>query len=342
MSCTLDPETHEWSQPGGARCTEQHCTARTRCANHVAPTELTCGKCIGKTRNGLGSIVDISGQLLTETVHRGINSEAAYLAGPVPDYRMLIKRRTLIKSALSDLDFDVQAKLLAKLPDDDPHHPLAVLGRWEMMLREEYGPETTKRVNVVDAAAYLDTRLHRVANDPHQDFPLFVSEIARCRSHLEQVIHDARHGDRGAPCHLCDTGTFIRKHDEAIQTDTHGKPIKDRDGEVIHMLDEFGRLVPDDYWQCDNCRAMMSDEDYRRFVQVSHVATADRLTLSDMTTRTRIPKGTLKRWAAGWQPTKGPRRDPLIKPVGRNEHGSKLYRVDDVLTLRDTPKAEGS
>lgn len=338
MSCTMDPATHTWTQPGGATCTETHCTARDkfkkRCTRHVAPTELSCGKCIGTTRDDLQTIVTLSARMLTEAIHRGTESEAAYLAGPTADPRMLDKRRTLIRRAIAEYNFDIQERLIARIPDDDPHHPFAVTGRWELMIREDYGPDTDHRINIVDAAAYLDTRLHRMANDPAQDFPLFVREITTCRSHLERVLHDSRHGDRGAPCHLCGTGTFVRKHDEArIQ-------FKTKQGETVygdHLRDVDGHKIPDDYWQCDNCRARMSDTDYRRVIQASHVATADRLTLTDMATRTRIPKGTLDRWASGWQPKNKPRIEPLITPCGRNDSGTKLYRVGDILTIRDTP-----
>lgn len=46
--------------PGCTPCPEHHCTARDRCGRHVAPTELTCGECIGKTRRDIAQIVELS------------------------------------------------------------------------------------------------------------------------------------------------------------------------------------------------------------------------------------------------------------------------------------------
>ena len=80
---------------------------------------------------------------------------------------------------------------------------LMVLGRWEMMIREEYGPPTDLRVTVSRAVDYLDGQLDRMAQDPEQDFPLFAREVAACLAKVESVLAVLVRPERGAPCPKC-------------------------------------------------------------------------------------------------------------------------------------------
>lgn len=94
------------------------------------------------------------------------------------------------------------------LEDDDPWHPYSVLTRWQMMIEEDYGLRDTRKMTISGAVAFFardDGRfLHRFANDPDQDFPLFAREVAACLTHLEAVIHAGpRVPELGAPCPEC-------------------------------------------------------------------------------------------------------------------------------------------
>ena len=94
-------------------------------------------------------------------------------------------------------------RVLEYLNADDEHHPYAVTTRWQMMLAEDYGDDLPIRLTTSGAVAYLLSRLHRIANDDKQDFPLMGREIRKCRQHLEAVLHNDDRPDRGAPCPDC-------------------------------------------------------------------------------------------------------------------------------------------
>jgi hypothetical protein len=88
--------------------------------------------------------------------------------------------------------------------EDDERHPYAVLTRWEFMLREDYGQERRDATSVQDAADYIDRMLHKVAQDPEQDFRDLSRDMKRVRRHLEAVIRNRFGADRGAPCPRCE------------------------------------------------------------------------------------------------------------------------------------------
>jgi len=60
----------------------RHCTARRSCANHVGPAELTCARCVGRTRGDVRRIVDLAPLMVVQAISGGVESEAAWLAGP--------------------------------------------------------------------------------------------------------------------------------------------------------------------------------------------------------------------------------------------------------------------
>lgn len=123
----------------------RHCAARIRCTNHLAAgRRLTCPDCVGTTRRHLEEIkVWYARDLMHEAVEAGVNSEAAMLAGPAAEPGWIVEY--------------------------GEHHPLDVLGRWDLMLREDYAQPTSDRCTVSSASAYLDRMLGTIA----QDFPLF-------------------------------------------------------------------------------------------------------------------------------------------------------------------------
>lgn len=100
-------------------------------------------------------------------------------------------------------EWDAISAALSALPDDDDRHPLSVLGRWTLMLAEDWGHELPPQLDLEFCTAYLDRNLSRLANDPEQDWPLFAAEVRKVHSHLEGVLHNSRQPERGAPCPDC-------------------------------------------------------------------------------------------------------------------------------------------
>lgn len=190
-------------------CAEpHHCTAGRGCTWHINPEELTCGRCIGKTRRDLATVANLAPLMLPAAIEGGTESEAANLAGPVPDPRVATERIVAMSAHLTTWErlgriTEGQAlHALEALPEDDPRHP-GNLMRWQMMLAEDYTHDLPARLSVTGAATYLDRQLHRIANDETQDFPLLASEIRKCRQHLEITLATAKRPERGAPCPEC-------------------------------------------------------------------------------------------------------------------------------------------
>mgnify|MGYP007100071393 FL=1 len=330
--------TDMWTQPKGDPCPETHCQAN--CGRHTGGM-LTCPECITEARDHLTRIVEAAALMLPEAIHRGVNSEAANLAGPAPHpgtararWQQGRARASTEAWVSGEFDPDVFNRAIDRLPDDDPAHPYAVLGRWHMMLAEDYQHEIHDDISVAGSAGYLNRTMHRLAHDPYQDFPIFLRDIRHCRRHLDAVLRANAQIERGAPCHLCGEGDFVKHYTEAMGS--YGR--KDRAG---YLLDDQGQRIPADEWRCNRCAATLSDEGYRRVVEASYVATADRLTISELARRTSIPLGTLQRWASGeWK--RGQWVDPRLTPVGSNRSGRKLYLVAHAEALRDGQNGLGS
>lgn len=300
-----------------------HCTAREHCGGHLtSPDQLTCPRCIGHTRADLAEIVRMSRLLMDAATDAGVDSEAAYLAGPTADPEALSWRRLAAWERGADLTV---------LEDDDPHHPLAVLGRWDFMLREDYGPATGLRCTIARAADYLDGQLGRLAQDREQDWPLFAAEVRGCRAHLEDVLTEGIRVETGAPCPACAKAPALVKrwftHDHA----------PDRDPDARCLGCDLG-----DSWRCPACRATWSEVDYRRWVADDYRDNADALTAADIEMVYGVPASTTRRWASettryyDGEPITMP---PRIKAAGRDASGRKLYRVDDVLAQRDAQES---
>lgn len=177
-----------------------HCTARRRCNGHVAPDRLTCPRCLGLTRRALTDLERLSQLMIGEAIVKGVNSEAANLAGPADPEGWQARREDAERQGYADT--------LAK---DDPGHPLNVLGRWDIRLRDRYDQPTRLRLTVPRSAAYLRSQLGRFSEDPGADFPTFVAEVFSCRAHAEAVIRDHGAGDRAnIGCFDCQ-GTLERR-----------------------------------------------------------------------------------------------------------------------------------
>lgn len=170
-----------------------HCTARRTCSVHIGAGDLTCPRCVGRTRSDIRWVQNLAALMLPEALSQGVASEAANIAGPAGDPLVLSWRRVSHARATSTLIGD----------GIEETAPTEVLGIWQAMLSEDYGHELPDRITLSSAAAYLDRNLTRIAQDPKQDFPLMAREIHKCRTHLESVLHNSSRPESGAPCPEC-------------------------------------------------------------------------------------------------------------------------------------------
>lgn len=230
----------------------KHCTARRSCTNHIGPDELTCATCLGRTRANLRRIAEISPLMLNVAMSAGVDSEAANLAGPAADPEAWVWRKVAARQG--------KAWHVSLVEDDDELHPYVVLGRWDMMIREDYDHPSDDPVTVTNAAAYLERQLPRMAHDEAQDWPLFAREIRKVRQHLEAVLRNSDRPDRGAPCPECtndDSGVGPRLVRE------YGHWCDDDECCRLHYADDSG-----DRWVCPRDRGHWWDaETYSRWIE---------------------------------------------------------------------------
>ena len=210
--CRYDRERGEYLRDGEMCKTDdygdptKHCQGDGKprpCGLHVGYSELTCARCIGRTRLDIRQIVLHALLMPAAAIDAGVvNTEAANLAGPAADYRVFSARRALDRRWILEHIPASQWERACrdKLDDDDADHPYGVLTRWQLMLAEDYGHPLPGVLTVSGAAAYLERILPRMAQDEAQDFPLLAREMRHCRSHLQAVIRNSQHPERGAPC----------------------------------------------------------------------------------------------------------------------------------------------
>lgn len=316
-----------WVDCAGCQpCPQAHC-AMPWCSTHVGAEMLTCPECVGSARDDIDGIGAMTMRLLTEAVHRGINSEAAMLDGPAADPDVFGRRLALaIDNRLcecqpaphpDDFEHPMECPYAKAYIDDarDEAHPLYVLGTWDMVVTEHYGHERTQRVTIASAAAYLTANLTELAQDPEFSFDQLAGEVRRCRSHMEDVLAEGEWIVRGAPCVQCGT-------------------------RMVRVISDQGAQ---DAYHCTSCKRTDKGDQYRYAVSVAYVASADELPARELAERIGRPLGTIKRWA-GKQ--RGDLLDdgtveelpPLLPACGRHEDGRRLYRVEDAerLARRDT------
>lgn len=258
-ACRWDREFSDYLTPDGKPCLRddygdptRHCTARRTCSQHVGARELTCAKCIGRTRQDIRAIVDLAALMPVEALVAGVQSEAANLAGPAADTEAWSWRKVTAKQG--------GAWHVSLVEDDDDNHPYTVLARWEFMLREDYHQCRDAATSISEAAAYLERTLPRMAQDDGQDFPLFREEMRACRRHLEGVIHNSRAAEKGAPCPDCGSAAspvFVRLQRE------YAHWCEDPDCERIHYpTDEADR------WVCPRNREhAWTEKAYRDYIE---------------------------------------------------------------------------
>jgi hypothetical protein len=252
MTCRWDRDREEYLADGEPCLVDdygdptRHCQARRTCANHVGANELTCARCLSRTRQDIRVIVGRTPELMTQAITTGVESEAANLAGPAADVEAWMWRKIAARQG--------HAWHVSLLEDDDEEHPYTVLTRWEMMLREDYGQPLRSPTSTEAAAAYLERILPRLAQDDEQDFGLFAREIRRCRAHLEAVLMDSQQPERGAPCPTC-------PQPAPKLTLERGHWCHEPDCDRMHWPDDPDR------WLCPRDREhWWTEVDYRRWV----------------------------------------------------------------------------
>lgn len=327
---------------GGCKpCPKTHCAMRGSCPSHVeAEAGLrTCPRCVGAVRRDLGLLGDLYavaatvvtartwdvGTLLEEVEVVGVESEALNLVGPAADPGQFAERRRRMAASYDDRGW-CEWPRIEVMADDDPHHPYAVLGRWDMAMREQYGPQTDLFITVTSALDYLTGLL--AGPFPHEDeFEDFAREIAGCRNHLEGVIHDSRAPESGRPCPRCaeSAGKGPRLQKRYAE---HLKLKQDERCQRDGCRTCAGR---DDTWHCpDVPEHWWPEEDYRLRVASDYVQHAHALTADQLGERLGVKPGTIRVWANREQ----------IRKRGRDHLGRQLYDVSDA--LRRVAKSEAS
>lgn len=243
-------------------CPWSHCRICT-----VTHAEHACPGCMSETREALDDIRRMVATLPAEVEHRGIESEAMNLLGPVADPESIGHMRASANVGRIPEDWIEVA--------DHELHPLLVLGTWQAAYLEAFDhPEPETRVTISGAASYLERNLSYASVFEDVPFEDFARDLRQCRAHMERVLHDGEQVETGAPCMTCRVPLRL------IRTDG-----------------------PEDRWQCPRCREESTDAQYRFAVQHLHREHADWLTASEVevlcgirpaTLRKRVERGEVK------------------------------------------------
>lgn len=238
-------------------CTESHCRV---CG--VIHAEHSCPTCLADTRDTLAEIRRMCAALPTEVIHRGVESEAMNLLGPVADPEQTGHVSASVKVGRLPVDWLEAA--------DNDHHPLLVLGTWAEAYIEAFDHDEPARITVEGAASYLDRNLGYMSAEVDIPFEDFARDLRSCRVHIERVLHDGEQVEQGAPCLSCED---VR----------------------LRLI----RGERDDRWWCPRCKQTSSDDQYRFAVKAELIRKADWLTDADMATRTdgKVKPGTVRKWA---------------------------------------------
>lgn len=189
---------------------------------------------------------------------------------------------------------------------------LYMLATWEDMIRDERDQPSDLRATVERAADYLLGSLDWCLSDDEYGNLRFLGidkmaeDIAKAKSHLENLLHAGDRSDRGAPCLQC--GTALVK--EWAGTKEQPEPAEN------------------DRWRCPKreCPVGYVDGD-ELALAIKNTARmhAEWLTATDMATEYRIAVGTLQSWA-----TRGKVRKRKDFDTGR-----MTYNVAEALAQRD-------
>ena len=239
----------------------KHCTARRSCSEHVGWGELTCARCLGRTRADVRQLSNLAALMWNVAIAQlDVATDAAMYAGPAAN----MDEYAEVKEAIGHrLDAWLRQGLMSErrhlkemtdLAADDESHPANVLGVWCRMWAEDYGLTMPNTAHLSESVAFIERNLHRVAQDENQDFPLFAREVRACRSRMEFVLRNSHAADRGAPCPTCPTPA-------PRLTREWGHHCDDLDCTRQHYPED------PDLWICPRNRDhQWADEDYRRWV----------------------------------------------------------------------------
>ncbi|MCL2611960.1 MAG: hypothetical protein FWD95_01870 [Nocardioidaceae bacterium] len=270
-------------------CPEDHCT---RCGREHVRLGLVCPGCIGDARDDLRAIRDLCDALPAEVEHRGIDSEAMNLLGPVADPESVGHVRASINVGRIDAGWLETA--------DDERHPLLVLGGWWQAYAEALDHTEPGRITVSDAREYLDRHLYAVAQLPDVPFADLARDLAGCRRHLERVLHDGEQVETGAPCMTCRVplrlvrgGQRPARRSESGLSRTRGS----HPGSYANVIPNGAQNGADDFWYCPRCRETSTEDQYRFAVAHLHRESAEWLTAQEMEIRTGVKLGTVRVWA---------------------------------------------
>lgn len=344
---------------GCVPCEQDHCrVCGWRHPDDAHP--LTCPECVGETRDDLDEIAELSSpsRVMGEAINRGINSAAAFIAGPAAHPAAFARRRRWVTlgglcscedgtcpdeaeppqgPVCEECSHTVPAEhkscgwiIGPRCPamrewlgtNRDENHPEWVLGLWDHEVAIHLGHDR----EYARSTDYLQQHLTALAQDEDFGFDEFARSIRSCRHYLEEIQHDGDQVERGAPCWICNTGVLVEK--------CHAE-MTDEKGELL--VDGEGRQMEDDYWYCPACESTWDIAQYDSIVTASSIFHATELTVAGLALRLSLPESTIRRWAAktktqrvGHAPVEHP---PLIRPCGRSSDGRKLYRIEDVAAV---------
>lgn len=80
----------------------EHCAGRNHCTEHVPADVLVCPRCVGRIRDALADIEKLHAKMLDEAVHRGVESEAANLAGPAANPEAWVWRKVATRKRIRE------------------------------------------------------------------------------------------------------------------------------------------------------------------------------------------------------------------------------------------------
>lgn len=276
-------------------CPQPHC----RVCNHDH-AENACPTCLGDTREALDDIARMCRSLPAEVLHKGVESEAMNLLGPVADPEQTGHVLASIRVHRLPADWLEVA--------DNELHPLIVLGTWQEAYCEAFEHDEPARITVASAASYLGRNLSYAAEWAEIPFEDLARDLRACRTHLERVLHDGEQVETGAPCMTCRRPLLRVFAGNEL-------PWAYRDGSRPRAAN--------DVWACPRCKEWRSENDYRLNVADLHRDKADWLTDQEMEIRTGVRAGTVREWARD--------RDDRPALVGkRRDSGRTVYAVADV------------
>lgn len=245
---------------------------------------------VGVARN-LRAIVELYEQIPDHAQSKGDpDGEAVLMLGHVANPEAFNYRLDAAKDASHAAD-QFEADLLF------------MLASWEDMIREERDQPTDLRATVQRAADYLRDAVTWMLSDDEDGNTRFLAidqmaaDLARVRSHLENVLKDGIRSDKGVPCMTCGTA----------------------------LVKVWGADDDSDRWHCRRCEKWSTLEQYRLAVRQDFLRHADWLSAEDMATQWRVAVGTVRQW--GNRGYVGKRK---------NTHTGRIeYRVADVLDRRN-------